>query len=227
MSLCAICKTRPGVHWRWDVCGDAECKREFIGGFRDMAERAVVRSLPPRHQPAAFGVPDLARWVRPSTAVASAQDRPDALASVFLGPAGSGKTTLAVARLRMLVRAEVTQLPQDDFAPAFGLFIDARDLVRARLEHRLGDGEAKLVERARDIAVLAIDELGAEVGRGTGENVVAEIIHHRHAYELPTVIATPFTPTEIESKYGAGVARRLFEAGHAHVVQLGKARGAR
>lgn len=223
---CSLCNAAPIADWTHGICRGEACHAELLARFRARADRAAAAIVPPHHRAATFDSAELERWVTPSTAIARAKERPEALACVFIGPAGSGKTTLLAARLRMLAVESVTALPRDDDRPVRRVFCDARALVRARLEHQLGAGEAPLVERALDADLLVIDELGAETARGTAENVIAEILHHRHAQELRTLVATPFGRSELEAKYGAGVDRRLFEAAHAHVVRLGKAKAA-
>lgn len=132
---------------------------------------------------------------------------------VFIGPAGSGKTSLAVALFRDVVTTRpAVQSRHMRFAHAFRL-------STARAQHSLGDGEAPTIDKAMHASLLLIDDLGNE--RKTELSAVPDVLFERHAEELATWITTAFEPAEIATRYGDGIARRVFE--RALVVRLGKA----
>jgi hypothetical protein len=89
------------------------------------------------------------------------------------------------------------------------------ELARARAQHRLGDGEAPVIEKAVSAKLLVLDELGAEVGR---DSATAEVLHRRHERDRDTIWTSPFTLSDLAKKYGEGIARRLVEG---TVVALG------
>lgn len=181
----------------------------------EQAERRAqtLRTVPRRYQWATgLDVPALTARVTPASAIATARAATAAQSVVLVGPTGAGKTSLAVA----LLMGRITQRHG-------GFFVDSRELVRARTEHRLRDGgEAELVEHARGADLLLLDELGAERGVGLAEDVVGELVHERHAHERPTIFCTPFLSSAIKAKYGDGIARRIYE--RATVIPLGTAK---
>ena len=69
--------------------------------------------------------------------------------------------------------------------------------------------EAPLVESCFAATLLVIDELGGEDPRYA--SAVAEVLFERHEQARPTWVTTGVGPTEIASRYGGGIARRVFE----------------
>lgn len=125
-------------------------------------------------------------------------------AVMFTGPSGAGKTTLAAACLR---------------GQGGAMWVSSIVLDRARAEHRLGDGDAPLVSKARYCKLLVIDDLGAErVTRGP--STITDLIHERHNASLTTWVTTGLTAPEIEQRYGAAIERRLMERGVALLVSF-------
>lgn len=124
-------------------------------------------------------------------------------AVAFQGQSGAGKTSLAVACLRGLPGA---------------LMVAAGALGRARIEHPAGHGEAPLIRRAMAARVLLVDDLGQD--KTTAISAVEDVINHRHDARLVTWVTTGLTEDQIESRYGAGVRRRLTERGIALVVRF-------
>lgn len=88
------------------------------------------------------------------------------------------------------------------------LFVPAYDLAKARATARLGE-EAPIVTKALTATVLVVDDLGSEPNFPT--SAVPEILHERHADGKQTIVTTGFSSDEIATRYGSGIARRLFE----------------
>lgn len=128
----------------------------------------------------------------------------------FLGPPGSGKTSLAVAMFRVAVGAATQGV-------RWYRYVSSHALAKARATSSLGE-EAPLVERALRAPLLLIDELGGEDARHA--SAVAEVLYERHAENLATWVTTGVTPKEIATRYGGGIARRVFEG--ATIFRLGK-----
>lgn len=126
---------------------------------------------------------------------------------VLQGPAGAGKTTLAICAAHPIM-ARVH-------------YVDAYQLARAQLQHAAGKGEADAITDAKWCPHLLLDDLGGEPKGAT--SCVPDVIFHRHAEGLPTWITTGFTTKQIADAYGDGIARRVFE--RALLVKLGKAAG--
>jgi hypothetical protein len=162
--------------------------------------RATLKSVPERLRWAALDSPLLLERVldhsaipRVRAAVEADHDR-----GLFIGPAGVGKTVLAVSWLRATsARREVE-----------GGFVDAFSLANARRNAALGE-EAPLVVDALDYAVLVIDDLGSEPP--IASSPIPEVIFARHAAMRTTIVTSGFPLDDLEKRYGAGVARRLSE----------------
>lgn len=201
-----------------DVC--PRCFDAAGSAARIRAQRETLRAVPDHYQWANFAAPELAVRVKPAAAIEKA--RAAITGSVLLlGPAGSGKTSLAVAiALARVGRQEPREPREEEPSTAFrtwtAKFITSMTLARARAQHPLGHGEAPEVERAVDAALLILDELGAEAGR---DSATAEVVHRRHELDAPTIYTTPFGLDELAGKYGAGIARRLVEG--STVIHLG------
>lgn len=124
---------------------------------------------------------------------------------VLKGLIGRGKTTLGAAML--IGRAGM--LFDRGQRCAGARFIPAMELGLARSQHRLGAGEAELVEEAMTADLVLIDDLGAEGPRDV--EVISAVIHARHDQDLGLWITTGLTAAEVGQRYGGGVERRLYE----------------
>ncbi len=171
---------------------------------------------------ARFG-PQLAKRVSPSNVIVRAQDV--AGQSMLLrGATGVGKTSLAVACLRRVIdRARQAIETGDRQIYELGarvMFVTAYDLAKAGVYSPLGCCPEK-VQRALEASLLVIDDLSmdVEVYRQSA-TAVREVIHERHAQQRPTIVTTYLRTSDISDQYGAGIARRLTQDGHA--ITLGE-----
>lgn len=119
------------------------------------------------------------------------------------GPAGVGKTTMAVACAKL--------------APA-AFFASCADLERAKGD-AIGahEGEPDMVRRARECRVLVLDDMGKEAG--TRINPVPGILQARHDHQLRTYVTTGLEPPQVEARYDDGIRRRIFETTSALVIR--------
>jgi len=192
-----------------------ECTRT-VAAQSEAGLEDTRRGIPPRYRWARCSSPELAQRVRLASAGADASDvarrlaAAPALATVLQGPAGTGKSSLAVAAMREVSRS---------------LYVSAAALERARIEHRAGDGEAPIVARALKAPLLVIDDLGQD--KPSSVSAVEAVILARHEAELRTWVTTGLDARsprgrypEIEGRYGAGIARRLTEAGTGGVLRF-------
>lgn len=229
------------AEWRCDVCGhqyeacdvapqdrrgpppcpkcrEAREERERIAaeerGRQAHEERRRDRieytrtNLPLRFQWASsLDVPELRQRVRPASIIAKAKSLVTTKENVvLLGDAGLGKTSLACALLcEIAAHMNVT-----------GMFVNSFEIAEARRQHRLGQGEPEIIDRALEAGILLIDELGAEQSK---DLAVDELIRARHDGMDRTIFTTGFSQAFLTEKYGAGVARRIFEG--SAILRLG------
>ncbi len=184
------------------------CERDYRAELVAEHVARLHKSIPPTFQDASFFLlsSSLGKRVTPWSKVSDCRTT-SARTILLMGPAGAGKTTLAVAKLVQLA-AEYHGLC---------LFVDAYELARARQTHPLGEGEAPLVARVMRARTVVLDDVGAE--RQDVAGTVGEVIFDRHAAERRTIVTTGMTEAQLRDRYGAGVHRRLFE--DAAVIKLG------
>lgn len=203
-----------GPEPKWETCGCgqqsarvpcwtcAEAARARVA----TAERDAVllTSIPARFRWARLDAPELAtrcqlNGTTPQLAGALVLR---AAGAVFAGPAGSGKTSLAVACLH---------------ARGTGLFVPALRLGTARQQSRLGGGEAPAVDDAVRAPLLLLDDVGQEAKTAT--NAVKDVVFARHDADRPTWITTGLSAKQLAEVYGDGFVRRIFEG--AYAVRMG------
>jgi hypothetical protein len=68
--------------------------------------------------------------------------------------------------------------------------------------------------------LLVVDDLGSE--RNIATNAVPDVIFARALASLPAWVTTWMTPADIAQRYGDGIARHLYEAGHVTVIVCGE-----
>ncbi len=210
--------TAPSFDHTCPRCAETTCRRGLCPACED-AQHAVREallatnlSIPPRLAWATgLDVPELPERVSaPAIAQVRGLDLKRLDRVTLVGPAGGGKSSLAVALAHAWARANAH--------PAF--FVAAADLGVARQQHALGDGEAGLVRQAMGAKLVILDDLGVEPD--IGAPAIAHVLHHRYDRQRTTIATTGLTIEQLASRYGAGVARRLVEtAGGAVLVKMG------
>lgn len=171
-------------------------------------EETLRREIPPAFAWARFSAPELAKRVKSASAITEAMKPITSDGAVLTGPAGFGKTSLSVAMLANWINPDHLADRDAMFAARRLMFTTSFVLAKARSMARLGD-EAGPVACALEASLLVIDDLGAEPEYKT--SAIPEVIHERHQAGAPTIITTGFTPTDIATRYGDGIARRVFE----------------
>ena len=129
---------------------------------------------------------------------------------ILAGPAGTGKTSMAVAGLRALCESKRYRLGAK--------FFHASQLGVVRIQTPAGHGESPMVLSAMTCELALIDDVGSE--RATANNAIPDIIQWRHAEQLPTWITTGLSHAQLVDRYNDGTVRRLLE--NAEVIRLGK-----
>ncbi|MGH7285641.1 MAG: hypothetical protein ACRELY_29330 [Polyangiaceae bacterium] len=170
--------------------------------------RAFELSIPTVYRWARFDHPGF-RLVGPNPKLPTRP--PTAKRVVFLGPAGAGKTTLAVAMLRSLLEELIASraLVGEDNVETLARhcrFAAAHRLGVARLAAHADPAEIQSAMRA---PVLLLDDLGDDAH--IGSNPIPNIIAERHAEDRVTWITTGLSPDEIAARYGGGTARRVLD----------------
>lgn len=108
---------------------------------------------------------------------------------ILFGPVGSGKTGLAWGLVRELCERGV---------PA--RMLNFRDhLAATRNAFRTGDPPDLA---ARRVAVLCLDDLGAERPTDWARDELATLVEERYQRELPTIVTSNYAPSEIAARLG-------------------------
>jgi DNA replication protein DnaC len=181
------------------------------------ARLVTAASIPPRFEWATsldaleFGL----RVDRVALEEARAMDLRRLDRATLLGPAGAGKTALAVGLATGWTRVTARS----------ALFIAAIDVGTARREHGLGEGAPRIVRDALAAPLIVLDDLGQELDSGAAD--VAHVIQRRYDDEKPTIATSGLAVEQLLSRYGAGVVRRLLEAAGGAVVLKLRSRGGR
>jgi len=166
---------------------------------------------------ALLDVPALTKLVAPQLRQeATAYDPFKMGGRLVCGPTGVGKSVAGIATMRRLCPIQPANLNDLWDKPETGptmMWARAFGLANARLETRLGDGEASSVSAAIDASFLVLDDLGWESKRAGADDVVAEVIAARYDAGRITYATSGLPQQQFIDRYGSAVARRLVEAG--------------
>ena len=118
------------------------------------------------------------------------------------GSYGTGKTHLAVSILRETAEAGIP-----------GMFVVVPDLIAKMLaSFEAKDGKAgDLVETAKSVPLLVLDDLGAENPKPWVVELVYVLINHRYEHMLPTIITTNYDGKQLDAIFGRRIVSRLAE----------------
>lgn len=122
---------------------------------------------------------------------------------LLLGGVGTGKTTLAVAVAKGIIRKHLRSVR----------FVTAPDLLQeVRAAFGKGDGaEERLRDAVREAPVLLLDDLGAEKVTDWVREELYCLVDHRYRELLPTIITSNYTVEELEERIGERTVSRLVE----------------
>jgi len=129
---------------------------------------------------------------------------------IFSGGSGTGKTHLASAILRELVKSGKVSGWRSS-----GIFKSVPELlaeIRATYRNNSGDDEKTLIEEYSDTQYLVLDDFGAEKTTEWSISTLYLIIDRRYRECLPTIITTNLTLDEIAEKFDQRIASRLSSA---------------
>lgn len=120
---------------------------------------------------------------------------------VLVGPVGVGKTHLVVALVKAAVQREV----KTSFLAVPELLAEMRAAMRTEL------GPEAVMERVQDVALLVLDDLGAERVTDWVREQLYRLINHRYERLLPVLATSNLTPDELEAQLGERTISRLLE----------------
>ncbi len=148
---------------------------------------------------------------------------PSAGSAILLGPSGAGKTTSVVAMLHRHaaeVRAAAQQcsIGRCDELSVYSRIVwtTARQIVSARRQAPLGEGEPPELAAWRQASILVIDEIGFE-SRDPDPDLFG-MVDDRYAARRPTIVTSGLTRDQLIARYGAAMLRRLGEAGIGQII---------
>jgi len=214
LENCTLCK---GTGWRLvprpdDAGGSVAVACDC--GMEERAARVVERArIPKRYEHCDFEsyVTDLsdgktwtaqhAQSLKQARLLAQSfvRDYPGAAEKglLFMGPSGVGKTHLAVAALRQLIKRGHG-----------GLFCDYRELlkeIQASYNPASQTTEMGILEPIRTVEILVLDDLGASKPSDWVRDVVGIILNARYNERLTTIITTNY----VDNPAAEGEATRL------------------
>ncbi|OPX88739.1 MAG: DNA replication protein DnaC [Pelotomaculum sp. PtaB.Bin104] len=138
--------------------------------------------------------------------VAKFMQDPNTDGLLFSGQVGSGKTFLACSIANALLKKGKVVL--------FVVVPDLLDQIRSTYNsvHYNGEyTEYDLVDTARQVPLLILDDLGAHNYTEWSRNKIYSIINYRLNHRLPIIVTTNITPEDLDEYLGERTTSRLLE----------------
>lgn len=224
--ICAICGKEMGCSYTADGhrpiwrCYTPECrKRDLINLKKEHPEKFLgCYGVPSKHL-----LKSLDNFKGNSKIVKICRDYGvEPFGSLFFtGSCGCGKTHLAVAILKEMVRNNLVGNEFGSNAEMKGAtFTTAPELllkIRQSFQESSGLQESDVIETYTNTPFLILDDLGAEKATEWAITTLYLIIDRRNREEKPTIFTTNLSLAEIEHQLSARIASRLADC---KVVQL-------
>lgn len=128
---------------------------------------------------------------------------PHEVGLLFTGPVGSGKTFLAASIANALIAKQSKLL--------FLVVPDLLDELRASFSNKNDTTEFDLLDIARTVPVLILDDLGAHNYTDWSRNRIYSILNYRMNEQLPTIITTNLDFEDIDQYLGDRTCSRLLQ----------------
>lgn len=205
----------------WTNCPDCEEEaraQEQAQYALENRRRAIRSQLKEAGVPSRFMASTLQTFVAESpaqqgvlkAAMAYAADFAEALAAgrclAFVGPPGTGKTHMAVGILR-----EVLAQGHSGLLTTVGDYVrEIKDYCWNR-DHQLTESE--VIARYRAPELLILDEIGAQFGSRTEENLIFTLINKRYEDLKPTLVISNEMEDGLEMYLGPRTFDRLKDGG--------------
>lgn len=124
---------------------------------------------------------------------------------LLTGPVGSGKTFLACCIANALLAKNIHLL--------FVVVPDLLDQIRASYDSNRQNSitEYELLDTAREVPLLILDDLGAHNYTDWACNKIYSIINYRLNYQLPTIITSNINLENLEEYLGERTTSRIFQ----------------
>ncbi|MBO8129114.1 MAG: ATP-binding protein [Peptococcaceae bacterium] len=123
---------------------------------------------------------------------------------LFTGPVGSGKTFLACCIVNAIVTSPGQQV-------LFVVVPDFLDQIRATYDDNNDYTEQQLLDSAKTIPLLVLDDLGAHHYSEWALQKIYSILNYRLNYSLPTIITTNISLDEMQEHLGERTASRIVQ----------------
>jgi len=139
----------------------------------------------------------------------------------IFGNTGCGKTHLAVAMVRRLYDTDRVFRDNGRIYKKSVTFRNMADLIfeiKQTFNQSRPDGESVLINNYGNCGLLVLDDLGAENVGDWSTQVLYLIVERRYRENLPTIVTSNMTPTELEKSHGSRIASRLCSGELIHIT---------